>query len=170
MTTNAAHELHRETAAARVLLATYRDLLADDEEATADAIEGETDLREAIRGGLVRLAEIRAIGVGMDDLLERLKKRRERYAEQQENLRTAILLAMEIAALTKIETDIGTATRKRTPPAVIVTEEAAIPSTYWKPSDPRLDKKALLAALKEGATVPGAQLSNGGETIQITLE
>jgi len=167
---DATHALHRETEAARVLLATYRDILADDEQARADMVEGETSIQEAIRSGLVRLAEIRAMGVGIDDMIDRLKSRRERLAGQQESLREAILLAMEIAGLPKFETDVGTITRKRTPPSVVVVEEAEIPSAYWKPSDPKLDKRALLEALKEGGTIPGAQLSNGGETLQVRWE
>lgn len=166
----AAHALHRETEAAKVLLATYRDILADDDDAKRDMVEGETNLQEAIRAGLVRLAEIRAMGVGIDDMVERLKKRRDRLSGQQDSLREALLLAMELGGLPKFETDVGTITRKRTPPSVVVVEEADIPSTYWKPSDPKLDKRALLEALKDGQAIPGAQLSNGGETLQVRWE
>lgn len=167
---DAGHALHRETEAAKVLLATYRDILADDDQARADMVEGETNIQEAIRTGLVRLAEIRAMGVGIDDMVDRLKTRRDRLSSQQESLREAILMAMEIAGLPKFETDVGTITRKRTPPSVVVVDEADIPSNYWKPSDPKLDKRALLDALKGGETIPGAQLSNGGETIQVRWE
>jgi hypothetical protein len=165
-----AHALHKETEAAKVLLATYRDILADDDQAKMDMVEGETNIQEAIRAGLVRLAEIRAMGVGIDDMIDRLKSRRERLAGQQGSLREAILLAMELAGLPKFETDVGTITRKRTPPSVVVVEEADIPSMFWKPSDPKLDKRALLDALKGGDAIPGAQLSNGGETLQVRWE
>jgi hypothetical protein len=167
---DASHALHRETEAARVLVATYRDLLADDDQARADMVEGETNIQEAIRAGLVRLAELRAMGVGIDSIADQLQARRSRLADQQASLREAILLAMELAGLPKFETDVGTITRKRTPPSVVVVDEADIPSMFWKPSDPKLDKRAVLDALKGGETVPGAQLSNGGETIQVRWE
>ncbi|MGE0857439.1 MAG: siphovirus Gp157 family protein [Hyphomicrobiaceae bacterium] len=45
-----------------------------------------------------------------------------------------------------------------------------IPSEFWKPQPPRLDKKVVLDALKAGAVVPGAELSNGGETLSMRVK
>jgi hypothetical protein len=45
-----------------------------------------------------------------------------------------------------------------------------VPAGFWRRGDPKLDKKALLDALKalpKGEHIPGAELSNGGATIQI---
>jgi len=55
---SAAHSLHQEIEAARVLLANIKDILGDDAQARADAVEGETDLRAAIESGMARVAEI----------------------------------------------------------------------------------------------------------------
>jgi hypothetical protein len=45
-------------------------------------------------------------------------------------------------------------------PAVIVIDEAAIPSIYWEPRDPRLNRQGLLADLKQGAEITGVTLAN----------
>jgi len=45
-------------------------------------------------------------------------------------------------------------------PALVVTEEAAIPQVYFEPREPRLNRQALLSDLKQGVDVAGAQLSN----------
>ena len=45
-------------------------------------------------------------------------------------------------------------------PSLLVLDEAAVPSTYWQPSAPRLNRQGLLSELKEGADVEGVALSN----------
>lgn len=170
-TMTAAQDLRREIEAARVLLANYRDILGEDAEAQADAVEGETNLHEAIRPALARIAEIEAMCEGLTAAMDRLKARRSRLEQQGETLRTLLLAGMEMAGLKKVETDLATVSRKPVPPSVQITNEAEIPAAFWKRGDPKLDKKALLAALKEadeqGTKIPGAELSNGGETISV---
>ncbi|MGA7024268.1 MAG: hypothetical protein WA796_23655 [Pseudolabrys sp.] len=45
-------------------------------------------------------------------------------------------------------------------PALLVFDEAAVPSIYWEPTDPRLDRQGLLSDLKGGAGINGVALSN----------
>ena len=44
-------------------------------------------------------------------------------------------------------------------PALEVLDEAAVPSVYWQPSAPRLNRQALLAELKDGSEIEGVALS-----------
>lgn len=163
--------LHRkldvEAEAAKALLANIRDVIGDDEQAAADAIEGETNLREIISEAIERITELEAFEKAIKDREKALKERRDRFARQAELLRTAVLLAMETAGIKKLEFDHATVSQRPTPPSVTVTDEADIPSRFWVPQDPKLDKKALLDALKAGVDVPGAELSNGGLTLSI---
>jgi hypothetical protein len=76
---------------------------------------------------------------------------------------------MQSGEIKTVETPAGTITRKSVPPSVLIVDEAAIPADYWKPSDPKLDKKAVGEALKAGREVPGAMMSNGGETLQVRV-
>jgi hypothetical protein len=41
-----------------------------------------------------------------------------------------------------------------------VLDEAAVPSIYWEPREPRLNRQELLSELKEGAEIEGVALSN----------
>lgn len=167
---SAVGNLKDQIEAARMLLATYEDILGDDADLRRDTVEGETDLHEAIRRGVGRIAEIDALQAGIKAHLAALKARASRLEHQEKYLRTAILVAMEIGGLKRLETPLGTVTRRAVAPAVVVTNEADIPAEFWKRADPTLDKQALLAALKalaEGQHIPGAELSNGGETIMI---
>ena len=171
MSVTPVQSLRHETEAARILLANYEDILGDDAIAQADAVEGETDLHEAIRAALVRIAEIESMCEGLDAMAAKLSKRKHRLSEQAKTIRVALLAAMEIANLKKVETDIATLSRRTSPQTVVVTDEAAIPSPFWKRGDPKLDKVALLAALKGadevGMKIAGVELSNGGETVSI---
>jgi hypothetical protein len=168
---NAGHALHRQTEAARILLANFRDVLGDDEQAIADTVEGETDLVEAIQRGVTRLSEVEAMVTGLNSRMEKLKARCDRLSKQAEHLRTSIQTAMEVSGRKTVETELATLSRSRTPPKVVVTKEEDIPAAYWVRGEPKLDKKALLAALKalsQDEKIPGAELSNGGETLTIS--
>ena len=45
-------------------------------------------------------------------------------------------------------------------PALMVTDEAAVPSIYWEPREPRLNRQGLANDLKQGAEIAGVALSN----------
>lgn len=160
-------DLKVEAEAAQSLLANLRDVLADDEQATADAIEGETSLMDVIAEATARIGELAAMRGGIQDYVEKIYARLERLKRQEDLIRTALLSAVAATGLKKLELPAATLTLKATPQSVVITSEADIPSTFWKAADPKLDRKAVLAALKDKQAVPGAELSNGGVTIQI---
>ena len=43
---------------------------------------------------------------------------------------------------------------------VIIIDESLIPGAFWVPQAPRLDRQQILAALRAGQAVPGAELAN----------
>jgi len=45
-------------------------------------------------------------------------------------------------------------------PALLVLDEAVVPSIYWQPSTPKLDRQGLLSELKGGAEIDGVALSD----------
>ena len=44
--------------------------------------------------------------------------------------------------------------------SLLVLDEDAVPSIYWQPSEPRLNRQKLSNELKTGAEIAGATLSN----------
>jgi hypothetical protein len=42
----------------------------------------------------------------------------------------------------------------------MVIDEAAVPSIYWQPGEPRLKRQVLLNELKDGSEIEGVALSN----------
>lgn len=161
------HDLRIEAEAAAALLANLNDILGDDETDVRDAVEGQTNLLEAIGKAVARLGEIAAHVDGLSAHVASLRDRKDRLEKQAENLRTAIAVAMDTATLRRIELPIATVSLKATPPKPDIVSEADIPSKFWKQPAPTLDKRAVLEALKAKEAVPGAVLSNGGMTIQV---
>ena len=164
---NVDHLLHKHTRAADVLKEQIREIAGDDTDLIRDMIEGETPLRDLIAMGAEQNVIDSALVAGISEAMTTLRQRKERIEQRIELRRVALLVAMQSAEIKTIETPAGTLTRKAVPPSALILDEAAIPSGFWKASDPRLDKRAVLDALKAGNEVPGAQLSNGGETLQI---
>jgi len=56
---------------------------------------------------------------------------------------------------------------RRTPPRLTITDESQIPEWFWIPQPAKLDKKALLEAIKGGTTVCGAELENSKMSLSV---
>jgi hypothetical protein len=163
------YRLHTATQSADVLKEQLREIAGDDVDVIRDTLEGEIDLR-----GLIALAAeqngLDAASVsGLDEFIDKLQDRKGRIVKRIGMRRAAILAAMQSGEIKTLETPAGTITRKAVPPSVLIVDEAAIPAEFWKPSDPKLDKKAVGEALKAGREVAGAMMSNGGETLQVRV-
>ena len=165
--TDHSRQLQRETEAARILREQLSALADGDEDAVRDTIEGETSLHELIGSVVEEIAADCASIDGIKSHVETMRSRKERLEARVESRRAAVLNAMAVGEIKKMELAIATLSRKPVPAKALVLDEAQIPSQFWKRADPTLDKKALLDALKGERIVPGASLSNGGETIAI---
>ena len=54
-------------------------------------------------------------------------------------------------------------------PALMVIDEAAVPSIYWEPRDPRLNRQGLVADLKQGAEITGVTLSEPEPVLSVRV-
>jgi len=131
-----------------------------DEDTLRDTLEGLSSLPEALaamlRSYLDDLTLAAALGMRIDDMQERLS-RIETRADKKRELVTGVMERTDIKKLAEPD---FTASLRPSPPAVVVTDEGQIPQSYWKPQPPKLDRQGISAALKSGAPVPGALLSN----------
>lgn len=159
-----ANKLHREAEAAKGLIA---ELHSDDETLRQDMTEGETSLMEAIDAALAELDDCEAIVVGCKAQSEVLMSRARKFDARRERVRTLIEQAMLIADLPSAKRPTATVTVKRTPPKPMITDESLIPARFFKAPPPVLDKTAISAAAKDGETIPGVGLDNGGVSLQI---
>lgn len=168
--TDISRELYLQGEAARSLLANIRDVIGDDEEMAAVAVEGETSLVEAISEAVDRYDTLGAHEEALETRIKELSERRSRFEGQRERIKVAIHAAMGQAEMRKLELPQATLSLRAVPPKAEISDESAIPERFFKRADPKLDRAALLAALKAKEDVPGATLSNGGETISIRVK
>ena len=152
-------------------VASLRESLAamgeDDEALLIDSIEGQTNLFECIDLLLERMSADVAFMDGLDSMIATLKGRKERFDKRIAANRAVIEQAMVIADLAKLERPAATLSLSQRAAKLVVTEESDIPAAYWKAADPVLDKKSLLAALKDGTVIPGAALDNAAPTLTV---
>jgi Siphovirus Gp157 len=138
-----------------------------DEETLTDTLEGITDLHEmiaaVIRSALVDEALQDGLRSRIDDMRARLRRLEERGLKK----RQLAIEAMTEVGLTKLEQPDFTASVRAGSPSLMVTAEDLIPEDYWVPQAPKLSRQALLSDLKQGGSVPGAQLSNAQPVLMV---
>jgi hypothetical protein len=131
-----------------------------DEDTLCDTLEGITDLHEMI-AAVIRSALVdEALQVGLRSRLDDMRQRLSRYEERATKKRQLALEAMSEVGLSKLEQPDFTASARAGTPSLVVVAEEAIPEVYWLPQPPKLDRQAILAELRRGAGITGAQLSN----------
>jgi len=159
----------KEIEAVKVLRAQISDLAEGDEDFIRDTLEGEVDFAEIIDRLLFSIGEDEAACSGIKEHADALAARKSRIEARIEFKRGLILSALEIADKQSMECAAATVSIRSVPSKALIQEESEIPSEYWEPQAPKLNKKSLLSALKENKIIPGATLSNGGKTISIKV-
>jgi Siphovirus Gp157 len=138
-----------------------------DQDALRETVAGLTNLSEMLasllRSHLDDIAILAALRTRILDMQERFA----RIEYRADKKRTLVASVMERAGIKKLTEPDFTASLREVPPGLIVIEEAKIPEAFWKPQPPKLDRKALLAALKVGEVVAGAALGNGSSTLAV---
>ena len=138
-----------------------------DEETLADTLEGITDLHEMI-AAVIRSALVdEALQGGLRSRIEDMRQRLARLEERGSKKRQLALEAMTEVGLSKLEQPDFTASARAGSPSLVVVAEQAIPEAYWVPQPPKLDRQLLLAELKRGREIPGAQLGNPKPTLAV---
>jgi hypothetical protein len=131
-----------------------------DEQTLADTVEGLTDLHE-ILAAIVRAALAdEALASGLKGRVAEMQERLERLQERAAKRRQIVKDTMVELDLKKLTAPDFSASIRPGMPALLVLDEAAVPSIYWEPREPRLDRQGLLAELKQGAEITGVTLSN----------
>ena len=164
--TDAPSPFRLEQAMSALLSARARLLAEDpdiesDERLYLDCLEGQSEgdpfdvldrvIRAAIHAGSMADAAKRRA--------DEISARAARYARRRDNLRAAAFAALDALGIRKHERPDFVASVRAGTASVQITDGDAVPAAYTR-SVKVIDKAAILAALKTGAEVPGAELSN----------
>ncbi|QEL19317.1 siphovirus Gp157 family protein [Limnoglobus roseus] len=100
--------------------------------------------------------------------IKELQSRKQRLLHSAEALRTIVLQCMDIRSEKTIPSPCLTLSVSSKKPDIVVTDESALPSRFFIPQPPKLDKKAVReAVLQDGEVLEGVSLGNG--TISLTI-
>jgi hypothetical protein len=131
-----------------------------DEQTLADTVEGLTDLHEILTAIIRAALTDEALAVGLKGRIAEMEDRLVRLQDRAAKRRQIAKDVMVELNLKKLTAPDFTASVRPGTPALMVIDEAAVPSIYWEPRDPRLNRQGLVADLKQGAEITGVALSN----------
>lgn len=131
-----------------------------DEQTLTDTVEGLTDLNEILTAILRSALEDEALATGLKGRIAEMESRLERLKDRASKRRQIAKDVMVELDLKKLTAPDFTASIRAGTPALMVIDEAAIPSIFWEPREPKLNRQGLAAELKQGTEVVGATLSN----------
>jgi hypothetical protein len=131
-----------------------------DERTLADTVEGLTDLHEILAAVIRAALADEALAAGLKGRIAEMEERLGRLQDRAAKRRQIAKDVMVDLDLKKLAAPDFTASIRPGMPALMVIDEAAVPSIYWEPRDPRLNRQGLVADLKQGAEITGVALSN----------
>ena len=131
-----------------------------DDQSLADTVEGLTDLHEILMAVIRAALADQALATGLEGRIGEMQARRDRLQDRAAKRRQIAKDVMVELDLKKLSApDFAVSIRPGTP-ALMVIDEAAVPSIYWEPREPRLNRQGLANDLKQGAEIAGVALSN----------
>jgi Siphovirus Gp157 len=131
-----------------------------DERTLTDTVEGLTDLHQILEAIIRSALEDEALVTGLKLRVGEMQDRLNRFEDRASKRRQIAKDVMVELDLKKLMAPDFTASIRPGMPALLVIDEAAVPSIYWEPRDPRLNRQGLVADLKQGAEITGVTLSN----------
>lgn len=135
-----------------------QNMIEDGAEGLGDTLESLNDAIEDKAIGYAKVIKnLEAKAKAIKEEETRLADRRKSLENNIKRLKTSLEQAMIDLNKKRIETDLFNFNIQKNPPSVEVLNEKEIPENYFVPVDPKLDKKAILADLKNGVEVPGAE-------------
>lgn len=134
-------------------------MIEDGQEGLSDTLESLNDAIEDKAVGYAKvIRNLEAQANAIKDEEKRLAERRKSLENNIKRLKESLQEAMISSDMKRIKTELFSFNIQKNPPSVFVRSEHAIPKNYFVEQAPVLDKKSLLADLKEGKEVPGVEI------------
>ena len=146
------------------LIAEFPDL---DNETLSDTLEGISDLNEIIAELLRSALADQAMAEGLKLRIEDMSARLRRLKDGASKKKQLALDAMNDAGIKKLTEPDFTASIRKGQAILQVARDEVIPDDFWLPQPPKLDRLALISALKQGTQIQGASLAEPEPSLAI---
>lgn len=153
----------------------YQTIMTDLVDADGEVSEDVMERLAAIGGdytekcdnvaAVMRTIETRAAAAKSEK--DRLAKLQKSYDSQAARLKLYLYESLIATDTAKVEGPRFTITVARCPASVDVLNDGLVPEEFRIPQEPKLDRRAILAALKEGTAIEGCELVSDKTTIRI---
>ena len=137
-----------------------------DEQALIDTMEGIEGEIEIKADGYARvMKQLEATSANLEFEEKRLMNRRKTIDRNIKRMKQALQDAMIATGKPKFKTDLFSFTIRKNPASVVIDRETCIPPEFLIPQDPKIDKKAIKAAIDRGDDITFAHLEQGESLI-----
>jgi hypothetical protein len=138
----------------------------EDDDLTADMLEGETDLWPLLAEVVERVEHAVGMQRSLADRIADLKARKDRFARREEVMRGLAMRLMNIAEVRKVELTEATLSIRQGARKVIITNEKELPLPCVRiKREP--DKLAIRGYMQQHGSCPGAELSNAEDVLTV---
>ena len=120
-----------------------------------DAIEDKAD------GYIAVVKSLEADNKAIDEEIKRLRQRKTSNSNGVKRLKESLQDAMEVTGKTKFKTALNSYSIGNNPPSLDISDERYIPKEYWISQAPKINKKDLLQAIKNGEEIQGVGIKQG---------
>lgn len=104
----------------------------------------------------------------VEQRIKELSERKSRLLHTAQTMRDVVLQCMDIRGEKKIQSPALTLSVSQVKPGIVITDESAVPTRFFVPQPPKLDKATLKeAVLADGEVVEGVTVGNGKLTLSI---
>ena len=142
--------------------------LVEDDDFRRDVIEGQTDAMEILERLAAEIAENASFAKAIQERGKEILGRAARYERREDAYRSMAQRIMQAAEIRKAELEAATLSLRAVPPSVRIVNENDLPEWAWRIKR-EVSKSEIKDRLKAGETVPGAELTNGSETLSVRV-
>ena len=131
-----------------------------DEVTLADTVEGLTNVPDILMAIIRSALQDEALVTGLKLRMSEMQLRLDRLEDRASKRRAIAKDVMVDCDIKKLQAPDFTASIRPGTPALMVIDESAVPSIYWEPSKPKLNRRELMTGLTQGHEIAGVTLAN----------
>lgn len=132
---------------------------------TMEGIEGEIEIKAEGYAKIIQIHKAKIAAIEKE--IERLQAMKNLEASNIKRMQSALQYSMELTGKLKFKTPLFSFGIQKNPPSVVIDDQTLLPEEYLIQQEPKIDKKALLADIKNGRMLEGIAHIEQGQSIRI---